>query len=186
ADAASVCVDPARKSGNLELATNTKVERLETDPSGRQVTAVVATMANGTEARFSGDIVVVACGALNSALLLLRSANDAHPSGLANGSDQVGRNYMRHNNLTMMALAKEPNPTRFQKTLALNDWYLKGEDTDFPWGGIQMLGKSDGEQLKSKAPHFLSWAAKLMPHRPVDTVAHHAIDFWLSSEDLPH
>jgi choline dehydrogenase-like flavoprotein len=93
---------------------------------------------------------------------------------------------MRHNNLAMMALSKEPNPTRFQKTLALNEWYLKGEDTDFPWGGIQMLGKSDGEQLKSKAPHFLSWAAKLMPHRPVDMVAHHAIDFWLSSEDLPH
>jgi choline dehydrogenase-like flavoprotein len=186
ADAQTVCVDPALEHSNLELVTNAKVERLETDASGRQVTAVVATMADGTEARFSGDIVVVACGALNSALLLLRSANDAHPGGLANGSDQVGRNYMRHNNLAMMALSKEPNPTRFQKTLALNEWYLKGEDTDFPWGGIQMLGKSDGEQLKSKAPHFLSWAAKLMPHRPVDMVAHHAIDFWLSSEDLPH
>ena len=71
----------------------------------------------------------------------------------------------------MMALSKEPNPTRFQKTLALNDWYLKGEDTDYPWGGIQMLGKSDGEQLKGKAPHFLAWAAKLIPHRPMQTMA---------------
>ena len=88
----------------------------------------------------------------NSALLLLKSANDAHPNGLANASDQVGRNYMRHNNVAMMALSKEPNPTPFQKTLALNEWYLKGEDTDYPWGGIQMLGKSDGEQLKGKAP----------------------------------
>jgi choline dehydrogenase-like flavoprotein len=186
ADAQTVCVDPALEHDNLHLVTNTKVERLETDASGRQVTAVVTTLADGSEARFSGDIVVVSCGALNSALLLLRSANDNHPNGLANGSDQVGRNYMRHNNVAMMALSEEPNPTRFQKTLALNDWYLKGEDTDFPWGGIQMLGKSDGEQLKSKAPHFLAWATKLVPHRSVEMVAQHSIDFWLSSEDLPH
>jgi choline dehydrogenase-like flavoprotein len=186
ADAQTVCVDPAIEHPNVDLVTEAKVERLETDASGRTVTAVIATMADGSEARFSGDVVVVACGALNSALLLLRSANDAHPNGLANGSDQVGRNYMRHNNVAMMALSEEPNPTQFQKTLALNDWYLKGEDTDFPWGGIQMLGKSDGEQLKGKAPHFLSWATKFVPHRSIDLVAHHSVDFWLSSEDLPH
>src|SRR4051795_2653416 len=186
ADAQTVCVDPALAHRNLELVTNAKVERLETDAAGRQVTAVVATRADGTTARFSGDVVVVACGALNSALLLLRSASESHPNGLANGSDQVGRNYMRHNNVAMMALSEEPNPTRFQKTLALNDWYLKGEDTDFPWGGIQMLGKADGEQLRGKAPHFLAWAAKLTPEKALDTVAHHSVDFWLSSEDLPH
>ena len=163
ADAQIVCVDPALAHPNLDLVTNAEVERLETDAAGRQVTAVAVTLADGSEARFSGDVVVVACGALNSALLLLRSANDAHPNGLANGSDQVGRNYMRHNNVAMMALSKEPNPTRFQKTLALNDWYLKGEDTDYPWGGIQMLGKADGTQLRGKAPHFLAWAAKLTP-----------------------
>jgi choline dehydrogenase-like flavoprotein len=186
ADAQTVCVDPALEHPNLELVTKAKVERLETDASGRHVTAVVVTMADGSEERVSGDVVVVACGALNSALLLLRSANDAHPNGLANGSDQVGRNYMRHNNVAMMALSEDPNPTVFQKTLALKDWYLKGEDTDYPWGGIQMLGKSDGEQLKSKAPHFLAWATKLVPHRSVDLVARHSVDFWLSSEDLPH
>ena len=179
-------VDPALAHPNLELVRNAKVERLETDGSGRTVTAVVATLADGSEARFSGDVVVVSCGALNSALLLLKSANDTHPTGLANSSDQVGRNYMRHNNVAMMALSKEPNPTRFQKTLALNEWYLKGEDTDYPWGGIQMLGKSDGEQLKGKAPHFLAWATKLAPDRPMQMVAHHGVDFWLSSEDLPH
>ncbi len=186
ADAQTVAVDPALVHPNLELVRNAKVERLETDASGRSVTAVVATMRDGSETRFSGDIVVVSCGALNSSLLLLKSANDAHPNGLANASDQVGRNYMRHNNVAMMALSKEPNPTRFQKTLALNDWYLKGEDTDYPWGGIQMLGKSDGEQLKGKAPHFLAWAARMTPERPVQMMAHHSVDFWLSSEDLPH
>ena len=149
--------------------TNAKVERLETDASGRTVEAVVVTMPDGTEQRYSGDVVVVSCGALNSALLLLRSASDAHPQGLANGSDQVGRNYMRHNNVALMALSKEPNPTRFQKTLALNDWYLKGEDTDFPWGGIQMLGKSDGEMLRGKAPHWLAWGADAAPASSLGT-----------------
>jgi len=93
---------------------------------------------------------------------------------------------MRHNNVAMMALSKEPNRTRFQKTLVLNDWYLKGEDTDYPWGGIQMLGKSDGLELRGKAPHFLAWGAKLMPEKPLDALAEHAVDFWISSEDLPH
>lgn len=186
ADSQTVCVDPALAHPNLELLTHARVDRLETDSGGRRVSTVVASLDDGSEARITGDVVVVACGALNSALLLLRSAADGHPNGLANSSDQVGRNYMRHNNVAMMALSKEPNPTRFQKTLALNDWYLKGEDTDYPWGGIQMLGKADGEQLRGKAPHFLNWAAKLTPGKLLENVAHHSVDFWLSSEDLPH
>jgi choline dehydrogenase-like flavoprotein len=186
ADSQTVCVDPAlAQHPNLDLVTDAKVERLETDEAGREVTAVVATMADGSEARFSGDIVVASCGALNSALLLLRSANDRHPKGLANGSDQVGRNYMRHNNMALMALSREPNPTRFQKTLALNEWYLNGDDWDYPLGGIQMLGKSDGIQLRAMAPRRVKWGAKLTPETSLETVALHGVDFWLSAEDLP-
>jgi len=92
---------------------------------------------------------------------------------------------MRHNNTAVMALSRSPNPTRLQKTLALNEWYLKGEDWDYPWGGIQMLGKSDGEQLQAMAPHFLAWGAKLTPGGLLQDIAHHGVDFWLSSEDLP-
>jgi choline dehydrogenase-like flavoprotein len=186
ADAQVVCVDPALAAHpNLTLITNAHVTNLETDSAGRHVSAVVTTLADGSTARFSGDVVVVSCGALNSARLLLASWNDAHPNGLANGSDQVGRNYMRHNNLALMALSREPNPTRLQKTLALNDWYLKGEDWDYPWGGIQMLGKSDGEQVRAKAPHFLAWGAKIVPGGLLEDVARHGVDFWMSSEDLP-
>ena len=186
ADAQTVCVDPAlAQHPNLELVMDTRVERLETDASGRQVTAVVARMRDGSEARFSGDIVVVSCGALNSALLLLRSANDRHPGGLANGSDHVGRNYMRHNNMALMAISRTPNPTKFQKTLALNDWYLKGEDWDYPFGAIQMLGKSDGIQLRAMAPRKVKWGAKLTPAASLDEIALHGVDFWLSAEDLP-
>jgi choline dehydrogenase-like flavoprotein len=185
-DAQVICVDPALAAHpNLELATDASVERLETDPGGRSVTAVVTKLADGSTARITGDVVVVSCGALNSALLLLRSANDAYPRGLANGSDQVGRNYMRHNNAAVIALSRTPNPTRFQKTMALNDWYLKGEDWDYPWGSIQMLGKSDGEQLQAMAPHFLAWGAKLTPDALLNDIARHGVDFWMSSEDLP-
>ena len=92
----------------------------------------------------------MACGALSSALLLLRSANDKHPTGLANGSDQVGRNYMRHNMSILMALLKEPNRTVFQKTLAVSDFYFGSDDFDYPLGLIQMCAASHGEQIRGE------------------------------------
>lgn len=126
--------------------------------------------------------MVVSCGAVNSAALLLASANEHHPRGLANSSDVVGRFYMRHNNLALMAVSKEPNATRFQKTLALNDWYFGADDWEFPLGGIQMLGKSDAEQIHGEAPR---WAGAVTPDMPFEVLAHHAVDFWLCGEDLP-
>ena len=182
-DAQVVCVDPAVASGGVELRTGAYVERLRTDPSGRTVTEVV-TWIDGEPGpvTFSADVVVVSCGAVNSAALLLRSANDSHPNGLANGSDVVGRHYLRHNNLALMAVSKEPNPTRFQKTLALHDWYLRDDEWPYPLGGIQMLGKSDSEQIRAEAPR---WAGKVSPGMPFEVLAHHAVDFWLCGEDLP-
>ncbi|MFG2194180.1 GMC oxidoreductase [Streptomyces sp. NPDC048639] len=185
-DAQVICVDPALEHDNVEMVTHARVQRLETDPTGRTVTEVVATVGEPggptSTARYRGDIVVVACGALNSALLLLRSAGEKHPNGLANSSDVVGRHYMRHNNLALMAVSKEPNDTRFQKTLAMNDWYLGSDDWEYPLGGIQMLGKSDAEQIHGEAPR---WAAALSPDMPFEVLAHHAVDFWLCGEDLP-
>jgi choline dehydrogenase-like flavoprotein len=181
-DAQVICVDPALKHDNVTLLTNAYVERLETDGSGKTVTGVVVKREDDSTSTLRAHVVVVACGAVNSAALLLRSASDAHPSGLANGSDVVGRHYMRHNNLALMALSKEPNPTQFQKTLAMNDWYLGADDWEFPLGGIQMLGKSDAEQVRANAPKWAAWAA---PEWPLEMVAHHGVDFWLCSEDLP-
>ncbi|MDX6314270.1 MAG: hypothetical protein QOF44_3734 [Streptomyces sp.] len=181
-DAQVICVDPALKYDNVTMVTGANVRRLETDPTGRTVTRVVAELGSGTTEGFSADIVVVAAGAVNSAVLLLRSANDKHPGGLANSSDVVGRHYMRHNNLALMAVSKEPNPTRFQKTLALHDWYLGADDWDYPLGGIQMLGKSDADQIHGEAPR---WAGEVAPDMPFEVLAHHAVDFWLCGEDLP-
>ncbi|MFG2938152.1 GMC oxidoreductase [Streptomyces sp. NPDC048282] len=181
-DAQVICVEPALEHPNVELVTNARVTRLETDPTGRTVTSVVAELPGEREARFSADVVVVACGAVNSAALLLASANDRHPDGLANSSDVVGRHYMRHNNLALMAVSEEPNDTRFQKTLALHDWYLGADDWEYPLGGIQMLGKSDAEQIHGEAPR---WAGAVLPDMPFEVLAHHAVDFWLCGEDLP-
>ena len=115
-DAQVICVDPAVAGGGVELLTGAYVERLETDPSGRSVTEVVTRIdGNPGPVTFSADVVVVSCGAVNSAALLLRSASDAHPGGLANGSDVVGRYYLRHNNLALMGVSKDPNPTRSRR-----------------------------------------------------------------------
>ncbi|MCO7221208.1 GMC oxidoreductase [Klenkia sp. PcliD-1-E] len=182
ADAESVVVRPAlRRHPNLRLLTRTTVTRLLTDDAGRSVTGVQTESADGTRETYTADVVVLAAGSILSSVLLLQSATDAHPHGLANGSDQVGRNYMRHNNMALVALSVDPNPTRFQKTLSINDFYGPSEAWEFPMGNIQMLGKSDGWQVKGQAPTGLGFA----PHQLYDLVASHGIDFWLASEDLP-
>jgi choline dehydrogenase-like flavoprotein len=182
ADAQVICVDPALKAHpNLKLLTGAYVSRLETDQSGETITGVHVTR-NREHERYSADIVVVACGALSSALLLLRSANHLHPNGLANGSDQVGRNYMRHNQSILMALMRVPNDTIFQKTLAVSDYYFRSDDWDYPLGLIQMCATSHGTQIRGETlPGWLNW----LPEMPFEEMARHSMDFWLSSEDLP-
>jgi choline dehydrogenase-like flavoprotein len=166
---------------NLTMMTKAKVDKLLTDASGKTVTGVVTTMSDGTATTFTADIVVLSAGSILSSVLLLQSANDAHPTGLANSSDVVGRHYMRHNNLALMAFSKDPNPTIFQKTLSLNDFYGPSAAWEYPMGNIQMLGKSDDWQVKGQAPKGLGWA----PNLAYGIVANHSIDFWLASEDLP-
>ncbi len=183
ADAQVICVDPARAAHpNFTLMTGAYVSRLETDPSGRSVSRVHVICDTRPE-QYSADIVVVACGALSSALLLLRSLSDAHPNGLANGSDQVGRNYMRHNMSIVTALLKEPNETVFQKTLAISDYYFGAEDWDYPLGLIQMCAVSHGEQIRAEAP--LQSLMSILPEFPFEKMAEHSIGFWMQSEDLP-
>lgn len=177
ADAQVCAVDPALNHSNVTLLTNAYVARLETDESGREV-ARVHVERNGEREIYSASIVVVSAGAINSAALLLRSANERHPRGLANGSDVVGRHYMGHVNSVLMAISKCPNPTIFQKTLAVNDFYFGSEEWDYPMGHISFVGKLDGETLKAGAP-------PLVPGFTLELMANHSLDFWLTSEDLP-
>lgn len=180
ADAEMIGIRPAMEFPNVTLITKACVQKLNTDSSGKKVTEVVAEV-NGKTEIFRGKIVVVSCGAANSAKLLLMSANDKHPQGLANGSDQVGRNYMFHNSQAVLALSLEPNLTQFQKTLSLNDFYFGTKEFPFPMGNIQMVGKSSSPMYRGEKP----LATALAPTIALDKLAEHAVDFWLSTEDLP-
>jgi choline dehydrogenase-like flavoprotein len=180
-DADVLGVRPALEHPNVTLLTNAKAVKLETGASGSEVSEVVVEHDGATE-RFAGDIVVLACGAANTAQLLLLSANDRHPNGLANGSDQVGRNYMFHDSSAVLALSREENPTVFQKTLGLNDFYFGSDEYDHPLGNIQMVGKSAPEMFRGEKPR----ETKLAPEWTLGRIARHAIDFWLSTEDLPN
>ena len=145
-DAEVLGVRPALEHSNVELWTDSEAVRLTTNDAGTEVTGVVVKRGDGEET-VSADLVVVSCGAANSARLLLVSATDEHPNGLANGSDQVGRNYMFHNSQAVLALSREENPTVFQKTLGVNDFYFSGPDFEYPMGNIQMVGKSQADDV---------------------------------------
>ena len=179
-DAEVISVRPALKHPNVTLLRNARAVTLETNEAGTSVTGAIAEI-DGVRQRFEADIVVVSCGAANSAALLLRSANDKHPAGLANGSGQVGRNYMFHNSQAVLALSLTPNDTMFQKTLALNDFYFGSKDFAFPMGNIQMIGKTLAGMYRAEAPMLTA----LAPGWALDQVARHSVDFWLTTEDLP-
>jgi choline dehydrogenase-like flavoprotein len=175
---AQVCaIDPALEFPNVTLLTRALVRRLVPNASGREISHVEVER-EGKLTRYSADIVVVACGAINSAALLLRSASSRHPRGLANGSDMVGRHYMGHVNSVLMAISKCPNPTVFQKTLALNDFYFGSPEWQHPMGHISFVGKLDADTLRAGAP-------ALAPGFTLELMARHSLDFWLTSEDLP-
>ena len=180
ADAEISAVRPALEFSNVTLMRNAKALKLETNGAGTAVTQVVAEVA-GEQDTFRGDLVVVSCGAANSAKLLLMSADDKHPNGLANGSDQVGRNYMFHNSQAAVAISREPNPTIFQKTLSLNDFYFGMDGFDYPMGNIQMTGKSLGPMYRGEKP----FETALVPLGLLGELARHTVDFWLTTEDLP-
>lgn len=183
ADAQVICIDPMLAvHDNVTLLTGAYVSRLGTDAGGSRIESVHVTR-RGLEEVYSADIVVVACGALSSALLLLRSASEAHPEGIANRSGQVGRNYMRHNMSVLMAIMKEPNETVFQKTMAFSDFYFGADDWAYPMGLVQMCATSHADQIRGEAlPGWLEW----LPDMPFDVMARHSMDFWLQAEDLPH
>ncbi len=179
-DAEMMGVRPALEHSNVTLIRNAKATKLITNSAGNSIAEVVAEIDGKTEI-FQANIVVVSCGAANSAKLLLMSANDRHPKGLANGSDQVGRNYMFQNSQAVLAISLEPNLTKFQKTIALNDFYFGMEGFKYPMGSIQMIGKALGPMFKGEKPI----ETLFVPNRALDELAHHSVDFWLTTEDLP-
>ena len=177
-DADINCVRPATaNNSNITLLVNAKVVKLNTDASGKTITGVDVEVNDGIQ-QFSADTFVLSAGAVNSAALLLKSANDACVNGLANGSGQVGRNFMKHQNAAMLGISAERNPTIFQKTLAINDFYWGEKDFAFPMGHVQLLGKANKDMLSADAPFFT-------PGMVLEEMAGHSIDWWMTGEDLP-
>jgi choline dehydrogenase-like flavoprotein len=176
-DAHVNCVNPALHSGSITLLTRAYATRLVTNAAGTQITSVEVNH-DGKSESYSADTVIVSCSAVNSAALLLRSANDKHPRGLSNGSGLVGRNYMCHNNTALMAVhPTKRNTTVFQKTMAVNDFYLRGRDDEYPLGNVQLLGKLKPGMLTANKP----W----VPRPLLKELADRSVDWWVMSEDLP-
>jgi choline dehydrogenase-like flavoprotein len=176
-DAQVVGVDPALEHSNVTLLTNAYVSRLETSASGREVTKVHVER-NGFRETYSAGIVVVSCGAINSAALLLRSASEKQPTGLANSSDVIGRHYMGHVNSLLVALSKCPNPTVYQKTLSVNDFYFRTKGWDYPMGHFSFHGQLHAEAMQGGSP-------VPAPGLTFELMAKHSLHFWLTTEDLP-
>jgi choline dehydrogenase-like flavoprotein len=161
---------------NVSLETGAHVDYLEPTADGKAIAAVHYSH-NGEAKRLSPKWVVLSAGAINSAAILLRSPSP-HGNGLANRSDQVGRNFMNHNASAMLAIdPRRRNDSVYQKTLMLNDYYLSGGKGGRPLGNVQLLGKIDGHILKSNA--------RLAPQFLADFMAGHAVDWYLMCEDLP-
>lgn len=176
ADAEVTAVRPIMGQAHVTLLTHAKVLKLHSSSSGREITGVEAEV-QGEKRMFSGDVVALSCGAVNSAVVLLKSANDSHPNGLANGSDLVGRNLMKHVLGSILAVSRELNPTVFQKTISINDFYWGEPGYDYPMGQIQTTGKVNADALSlNPAPY-----APLTPTQ----VAEHSTDWWLTTEDIP-
>ena len=176
-DAETCGIDPALATGHARLATGVRVTRLVTNGSGRRVERLLAEGPEGPVTVTAGRFVLAA-GAVNSAALMLASADEKHPDGLANGSGQVGRNFMMHNNAHIVAVdLGRRNDVVFQKTLGVNDWYLDGGD-GYPLGSMQLIGKVQGVMMKSIAP-------RAVPLPVLDGVASRSVEWLVMAEDLP-
>ena len=177
ADGQTSCLHSALQHPTVTMLTHAFAERILTNEMGNKATGVEV-FVNGERKIFSAGIILTACGAINSAALFLRSKNEKHPDGLANSSGLVGKNLMLHHNGCLVAFTKKNNNSKFQKSWGLADFYHGADDSEFPLGEIQLMGRND--------PDTILWLAKeLYPDKTYEELKAMTIDFWLTAEDLP-
>lgn len=176
-DAETAALSAALGYSNVRLQTGSPVIRLDTAPDGR--IARITYRKNGESITVSPRLVILSAGAVQSSVLLLRSASDRYPRGLANSSDQVGRNFMNHNASAVIGISPTyRNTSIYQKTFGFNDFYLSDGQGGPPLGNIQLLGRVSAKVLKGTLPNIPEWV--------LGKVTRHAIDFYAMSEDVPN
>lgn len=183
-DAEVFGVNPALDFGNVTLKTSAKVTGILTNPAGTVVKAVQAEL-GGEPYLFMADIVVLACGAVNSAVLLLQSANEKHPNGLANGSDQVGRNLMKITMSSIVEVTAQQNSGQFPRSVGINDYYWGDSQFNYPMGHIQNMGGVLQDAIFAESPPVLSLVTKFMPNFGLKQLATRSIAWWAMTEVLP-
>lgn len=180
-DADINCIRKIMGMPNVTLLCGSRVLRLLTNPTGTAVTKVEVQHAGAAStATYSAGFFAVCAGAINSAVILLQSASDTHPHGLANSSDQVGRNFMFHAADAVLALSTHENTDSYTKTWGTNDFYLRDPDPAYPYplGQVQPIGSFHHEMMKAQAP-------PLTPGFMLEAMKHRAVPWWLTTEDLP-
>ncbi len=178
-------ITPALKHENVTFKSSAEVVCLHTNPSGTEVKAVQAKIGE-QDYLFMSDIVVLSCGAINSAALLLRSINEKCPDGIANSSNLVGRNLMKQHLSVVLQLTSFANSGLFQRTLGVNDFYWGSNDYRYPMGHVQNAGGILQDVIFSEAPPILSALARIVPEFGLRQLATHSIGWWLQTEDLPN
>lgn len=178
-------ITPALAYDNVTFKSNAKAVCLHTNPSGTAIKAVEAEV-DGQSYLFLGHLVVLSCGAINSAVLLLRSANETHPNGIANRTGLVGCNLMKQLMTVIVQRSANPNSGLFQRTVYFNDFYWGNDSFPYPMGHIQNSGGILQDVIFAEAPPLLSVLAKLMPGSGLRQLATRTIGWWLQTEDLPN
>ncbi|BAU13125.1 dehydrogenase subunit-like protein [Leptolyngbya sp. NIES-3755] len=184
-DSEDTGITPALKYENVTLKTSAHVVCLHTNPSGNSIKAVQAKIGDQSYL-FLGDIVVLSCGAINSAALLMRSQNEKHPNGIANSSDLVGRNLMKQQLSVVIQLTTDPNSALFQRTVSVNDFYWGDKDYHYPMGHVQNSGGILRDVIFTEAPPVFSPISRLLPGVGIRQLATRSLGWWLQTEDLPN
>ncbi len=174
------CIREIMHLPNVTLMINSRVLRLLTNSSGTAIASIEVDHGKDGLASYQAGFFALCAGAINSAVILLASADDKHPRGLANGSDQVGRNFMYHQADALLALSTETNYDSYTKTWGTNEFYLRDTDESYPYplGQVQPVGSFHHEMMKGDAP-------PLTPGFVLETMKQHAVPWWLTTEDLP-
>lgn len=172
-DAETCALLPALAHSNVRIEDGAQVVRLVPTSDRRRVQHVVYRR-NGELQEVTAKVVVLACGAVKSAALLLASEE----GGLANGSGMVGRHLMGHNQTAVIAFDHTfLNDSVYQKTFGLNDFYMPDGAGGAAMGNVQLLGRVNGEIMKGSAPR--------VPTAILNVLCRHTVDFFLLGEDLP-